>query len=115
MASRTDDYELRNYGHHHHDDAPPPEYSTYPPEKTPMSRSSLNLALYFAVPALLCTSVLGLALRAAAPKRDDSTVRRGRWLDEEGVSMAQWPKSLFPSQDELPYAACSFAIASVVL
>lgn len=113
MTSRIESFELRDSRDKHapQDDLPPP-YTPHPPG---ISRSSLLLGLYILVPALMTVSAVALGLKASVATSNASELRAGQWLDKEGVSMSQWPSTLFPNQDELPLAVAALALATAVL
>lgn len=112
MSSRIESFELRSSRDKHapQDDIPPP-YTPHPPG---ISRSSLLLGLYFLIPALITVSAVALGLKSSVVAKNASGQRAGQWLDKEGVSMAQWPSTLFPNQDELPLAVAALALATAV-
>ena len=113
MSSRIESYELRDYRNKHgpQDDLPPP-YTPYPHG---LSRSTLFFGLYLVIPGLIVASAIALGFKSSVAAQSTRHARPGQWLDEEGVSMAQWPSTLFPNQDELPLAVAALALATAVL
>ena len=112
MSSRIESFELRNSRDKHapQHDLPPP----YTPHPTGISRSSVLLGLYVVIPALITVSAVSLGLKASVTTKNASDLRAGQWLDNEGVSMSQWPSTLSPNQDELPLAVAALALVTAV-
>lgn len=112
MSSRFESFELRNSRDKHapQDDLPPP-YTPYSPG---ISQSSLFLGLYLVIPGLIIASALSLGFKSSVAAKGTSDARPGQWLDKDGVTMAQWPSTLFPNQDELPLAVAALALVTAV-
>ena len=113
MSSKNNQsYELRSSRDRYapQDDPPPPAitYSHVRP------RSSVLLGLYIVIPALITVSAITLGLKAYVATRSANGLRAGRWYDLDGVSMSQWPSTLFPVQDEPPLAVAALALATAV-
>lgn len=113
MSSRIESFELRTSRSKHapQDDLPPP-YTPYSPG---ISRSSLFLGLYLIIPGLIVASALALGFKTSVVTKITSDARPGQWLDKDGVTMAQWPSTLFPNQDELPLAVAALVLMTAVL